>query len=297
MISPFIKNMLFNTRDLLKVAQKHEFAVGAFNVTELSNFKCVFETAEELKAPVIIAVAENEFDFCGKEYFEYVRHRLMSSKIPFALHLDHGHSVQKCMEAIQAGFTSVMIDGSSLPYDENAALTKRVVELAHLCDVSVEGELGTIGNIGTSDECVETGEIIYTRPSDVSDFIARTGCDLLAVAIGTSHGLYPKGKEPKLQIELLKKLRECSSVPLVLHGGSGNLDEELRKAVEAGIRKVNIASEYKAAISRSLNSQMNERHEVKFALMMPQAIEAGKEVVRNRIRLFKSEGKASLYER
>ncbi len=289
--------MLLNTKDLLKIAEENNFTIGAFNVTELSNFKCVYETAQELQAPVIIAVAENEFDFCGKEYFTYIRQQLIKSYVPFALHLDHAHTVEKCMEAIQAGFTSVMIDGSSLPYEQNVDITKRVSEIAHMVNVSVEGELGTIGNIATSDEGVESNEIIYTRVEDVVDFVDKTDCDLLAVAIGTSHGLYPKGKEPKLQIELLKEIKKVATVPLVLHGGSGNLDEELDKAARAGIRKINIASEYKAAISRSLNNQMNERHEVKFALMMPQAIEEGKKVVRNRIRLFRSDGKASLYYR
>ncbi|MBQ7888993.1 MAG: ketose-bisphosphate aldolase [Erysipelotrichaceae bacterium] len=289
--------MLLNTKELLRIAEENGFTIGAFNVTELSNFKCVFETAERLDAPTIIAVAENEFEFCGKDYFRFVIDKLKESSVPFALHLDHGRSVKMCQRAIQAGFTSVMIDGSSLSFEENVELTRQVTELAHLADVSVEAELGTIGNVGTSDEGVETTEIIYTQPNQVIEFVEKTNCDLLAVAIGTSHGLYAKGTEPRLQIDLLKKLKKVSSVPLVLHGGSSNLDEELSKACKEGIRKINIASEYKAAISRALNRIMNETKEVKFALMLPAAIEEGKKVVEHKMRLFDSVDKAKYYRR
>ena len=132
--------MLITMKELLKVASKHHFTIGAFNVTEVSNFKCVFETAEELQAPTIIAVAANELDFCEKEYYQYVREKLMNSQVPYCLHLDHGRSLQDCLRAIQAGFTSVMFDGSHLPYEENAAQTKAIAEIAHCIDVSVEGE-------------------------------------------------------------------------------------------------------------------------------------------------------------
>lgn len=286
--------MLLNTRDLLAVAEENNFTVGAFNVTELANLKCVVETAEELLSPTIVAVAESEFDFCGKDYFEFVRHRLRESPIPFALHLDHGHTKEKCMAAIQAGFTSVMIDGSSHPFEENVKLTKEVVRFAHLADVSVEGEIGTIGTLGTSDEGGAAG-IVYSTPEEVVSFTERTGCDLLAIAIGTSHGLYPKGFEPKLQIELLKEIKKASSVPLVLHGGSSNLDEEIRKACEEGVRKINIASDYKSAMSYCMNDRMNRTREFKFALLLPEAVEAGKAVVREKMRLFGSAGKANLY--
>lgn len=288
--------MLLNTKTLLDVAEKNNFTIGAFNVTELSNFKCVFETAEELNAPCIIAVAETEFDLCGIEYFEYIKHCLKESAIPFALHLDHGHTEEKCMQAIQAGFTSVMIDGSSLNYKDNVELTKRVVQFAHLGNVSVEGELGTIGALNVKDdEGAAADKIIYTQPEEVQDFISKTNCDLLAIAIGTSHGIYAKGCEPKLQIELLKEIKAVTSVPLVLHGGSSNLDEEIKKACDAGIRKINIASEYKAAMSHSLYEQMKDHGEIKYALMMPNSIVEGKKVVAHKMKLFHSVDKARLY--
>lgn len=165
------------------------------------------------------------------------------------LHLDHGRTLQDILRAIQAGFTSVMFDGSELPYEENIRQTKAVVDLAHLVGVSVEGEVGTIGIMNYSDEG-GVDHITYTRPEEVVDFTAKTGIDSLAVAIGTSHGLYPEGFVPKLQLDLLKELKQVSPVPLVLHGGSDNPDEEIRQACQIGIRKVNIASDYKAAYSR-----------------------------------------------
>lgn len=285
--------MLITMKELLKVASDHKFTIGAFNVTEVSNFKCVFETAEELQAPTIIAVAANELDFCEKEYYQYVREKCMNSQVPYCLHLDHGRSLKDCLTAIQAGFTSVMFDGSHLPYDENVRQTKEVVDLAHLVNVSVEGELGTIGNTGNSDE--GGSEIVYTQPEEVVDYVAKTGVDTLAIAIGTSHGLYPEGFKPKLQLELLKQIKAVSDIPLVLHGGSGQDDEQVRQASHIGIQKINVASEYKAAYSYELNRIINETRDFKFAITMPKAMEAAKEVIRHKMDVFGCIDKAYLY--
>nr|WP_255489643.1 class II fructose-bisphosphate aldolase [Erysipelothrix sp. HDW6A] len=199
-------------RDLLKVAKENHFTIGAFNVTEVSNFNCVFEVAEELQSPTIIAVAVNELDFCEKEYYSYIREKLMNSRVPYCLHLDHGDSMKSCLRAIQSGFTSVMIDGSHLPFEENIAITKQVVDIAHLLNVSVEGELGTIGDLGNSDEG-GAEKIIFTQPAEAKEFIDRTGVDTLAIAIGTSHGLYPEGFKPELQLDLLAKIVEKVDLP------------------------------------------------------------------------------------
>lgn len=286
--------MLYNMKDFLAVAEEHSFSVGAFNVSEVSNFRCVVEEAEKQNAPAIVAVAVNELDLCTRDYFLYVRQRLAGSRIPFVLHLDHGRTLKDCLRAIQAGFTSVMIDGSALGYEENVSQTKKVVEIAHLLDVSVEGEVGTIGIMDYSDEG-GVKDITYTRPEEVTDFVERTGVDTLAVAIGTSHGLYPKGFVPHLQLELLKELKAVSKVPLVLHGGSNNPDEEMRKACQYGIRKINIASDYKAVFSREMNRIMNETGDFKLALLMPQAMGPAREVIRQKMELFGSIGKASCY--
>lgn len=286
--------MLLNMRDLLKVAKENHFTIGAFNVTEVSNFNCVFEVAEELQSPTIIAVAVNELDFCEKEYYSYIREKLMNSRVPYCLHLDHGDSMKSCLRAIQSGFTSVMIDGSHLPFEENIAITKQVVEIAHLLDVSVEGELGTIGDLGNSDEG-GAEKIIFTQPDEAKEFIDRTGVDTLAIAIGTSHGLYPEGFKPELQLDLLAKIVAKVDLPLVLHGGSGQDDNQIREASKLGIQKINVASEYKAAISFELARIINEEQDFKFSRTLPKAILAGKEVVRHKMKVFGSDNKSHLY--
>lgn len=286
--------MLLNMRDLLKVAKENHFTIGAFNVTEVSNFNCVFEVAEELQSPTIIAVAVNELDFCEKEYYSYIREKLMNSRVPYCLHLDHGDSMKSCLRAIQSGFTSVMIDGSHLPFEENIAITKQVVDIAHLLNVSVEGELGTIGDLGNSDEG-GAEKIIFTQPAEAKEFIDRTGVDTLAIAIGTSHGLYPEGFKPELQLDLLAKIVEKVDLPLVLHGGSGQDDNQIREASKLGIQKINVASEYKAAISFELARIINEEQDFKFSRTLPKAILAGKEVVRHKMKVFGSDNKSHLY--
>lgn len=210
------------------------------------------------------------------------------------LHLDHGKSVEQCMKAIQAGFTSVMLDGSELPYEENVSLTKEMSGLAHMVDVSVEGEIGTIGVMSNSEEGgVE--HVTYTNPEDVVDFVTKTGVDCLAIAIGTAHGIYPKGFVPKLQLELLEKIQAVSPVPLVLHGGSNNPDEEIREACRIGIRKVNISSDFKYAFFKKVNQVIEETGGFIPAKVLNPGIEDAKQVIREKMELFGSLGKAGLY--
>lgn len=287
--------MLINMKEMLKIADENNFAVGAFNATESSLFRTVVEEAEKLNAPAIIQVSTGEFDFATKEFYAYVKERLMESKVPFVLHLDHGHTLEECMKAIQAGFTSVMIDGSKLPYEENVALTKKVVEIAHMVNVSVEGEIGTIGEMVGSDEG-GVKNVTYTKPEDVVDFVGKTGIDCLAIAIGTAHGLYPKGFVPKLQLELLKEIKKVTPVPLVLHGGSNNPDDEIREACVIGIRKVNISSDFKYAFFTKLNEVLTTTGGFVPAKVLGPAIEAAKVVVGQKMELFGSVGKADLYK-
>ena len=249
--------MLVSMKYLLDKAKDADFAVGAFNATELALVRSVVEQAEESDSPAIIEASAGEFEFVTKDFYKYVIERCKDSRVPFALHLDHGHTVEECVRAIQAGFTSVMIDGSTLPYEENVALTKKVVEIAHAAGVTVEGEIGTIGAIGNSDEGGVTN-ITYTRPEDVVDFVEKTGVDCLAIAIGTAHGIYPKGYTPKLQLELLEEIKKIAPVPLVLHGGSNNPDDEIAKACKIGIAKVNISSDIKYAYFKKLDEVYKE---------------------------------------
>ena len=286
--------MLVSMKYLLDKAKDADFAVGAFNATELALVRSVVEQAEESDSPAIIEASAGEFEFVTKDFYKYVIERCKDSRVPFALHLDHGHTVEECVRAIQAGFTSVMIDGSTLPYEENVALTKKVVEIAHAAGVTVEGEIGTIGAIGNSDEGGVTN-ITYTRPEDVVDFVEKTGVDCLAIAIGTAHGIYPKGYTPKLQLELLEEIKKIAPVPLVLHGGSNNPDDEIAKACKIGIAKVNISSDIKYAYFKKLDEVYKETGDFVPAKVMGPAIVDTKAVVKNKMELFNSIGKASLY--
>lgn len=286
--------MLINMKNMLDIADKNGFAVGAFNATESSLFRSVVEEAEKQNAPAIVQVAPGEFDFATREFYSYVRERLANSKVPFVLHLDHGKTIEECMRAIQAGFTSVMMDGSALAYEENVEITRKVVELAHMVGVSVEGEIGTIGVMSNSDEGgVEN--VTYTNPDEVVDFVSKTGVDCLAIAIGTAHGIYPKGFKPKLQLDLLREIKRKSSVPLVLHGGSNNPDDEIREACHIGIAKVNISSDFKYAFFKKVNEVIMETGGFIPAKVLNPGIEEAKKVIYDKLQLFDSVGKAALY--
>ena len=286
--------MLINMKEMLEVAEQNHFAVGAFNATESSLFRSVVEEAEAQDAPAIVQVAPGEFDFATREFYTYVRERLAGSRVPFVLHLDHGKNMEQCMKAIQAGFTSVMLDGSELPYEENVRVTREVADLAHMVGVSVEGEVGTIGVMSNSEEGgVE--HVTYTDPGDVVDFVNRTGVDCLAIAIGTAHGIYPKGFVPKLQLELLEEIKKVSSVPLVLHGGSNNSDEEIRRACRIGIRKVNISSDFKYAFFKKVNQVIEETGGFIPAKVLTPGICEARKVIREKMELFGSLGKGGLY--
>lgn len=286
--------MLINLEEMLSIAEEHDFTVGAYNVTESSMLEAVVTEAEECSAPAIIAAATNEFNFAGEPFYAYARERLTKSKVPLVLHLDHGHTFAECQRAIRAGFTSVMIDGSLLPYEENVSLTRQVVEAAHAVGVSVEAEIGTIGANDTSEEEGVSG-ITYTNPRDVMDFSARTCIDALAIAIGTAHGQYPKGYEPHLKLDLISEIRELTSIPLVLHGGSNNPDDEIREGCKRGLRKVNISSDFKVAYYREVGKLLNETSDYFPARILPIGMAAVREVVSHKMDLFGCKGKADLY--
>ncbi|MDY6282057.1 MAG: ketose-bisphosphate aldolase [Erysipelotrichaceae bacterium] len=286
--------MLVSMKYLLDKAKDSDFAVGAFNASELTLFRAVIEEAEKLDSPVIVQASAGEFNFATRYFNDYVTKRAAVSNVPVALHLDHGHTVEEVIAAIQAGFTSVMIDGSMLPYEENVKLTKKVVDIAHAVGVTVEGEIGTIGAIANSDEGGVTN-ITYTKPDEVVDFVSKTGVDCLAIAIGTAHGIYPKGYVPKLQLDLLKEIKKVAPVPLVLHGGSNNPDDEIAEACRIGIAKVNISSDMKYAYFKKLNEVYAETGGFVPSKVMTPAIDAAKEVIGQKMSLFNSVNKASLY--
>lgn len=286
--------MLMNMKKLLKVANENNFAVPAFNISDYSMFNGIMEVSEEENAPVIIAIHPDELDHIGTDLLSAIREKAYKSTVPVCIHLDHGASYEQVLLAIQSGFTSVMIDGSRLSFKENIATCKKVVEAAHVVNVSVEGELGTIGS--TDDEA-EAGAntIIYTNPDDAAKFVADSGVDTLAIAIGTCHGIYPKGMIPELKLDLLKEIKAKVSIPLVLHGGSNNADEEIGESVTLGINKINISSDIKVGYFEKMREVLEDKGLREPLTIQPPCIEAMKKVASHKIKLFKADGKASLY--
>lgn len=278
--------MLINMKEMLEVAQKHQFAVPAFNAGTGQLMTAMMESAEEKQAPVIMAIHPDELRFLRDSFIASVIYEANHSKVPMVLHLDHGASVEDCVHAIQLGFTSVMIDGSHLPFAENIALTKQVVDLAHACGVSVEGELGTIGQTGNSIEKGAT-EITYTDPADAKEFVEKTGVDSLAVAIGTAHGIYPKGFVPQLKLDLITAIRNNVEVPLVLHGGSSNPDKEISDSVKLGIAKINISSDIKFSFMTAVQEYLSERgFEREPNVIYPSCIRACRDTIEEKMALF-----------
>lgn len=283
-------------KELLAVANEHNFAVPAFNISDYNMFNGIMEVSEEKEAPVILAIHPDELNLIHPEMVAGMIARVNKSPIPAAIHLDHGSSFDQVLAAIQAGFTSVMIDASSLPYEENVAICKKVADAAHAVNVSVEGELGTIGNTD-SHETTAPDEILYTDPEQARDFIEKTGIDCLAIAIGTCHGIYPKDKKPELRIDILDEIKKAVTAPLVLHGGSSNKDSEIAKAVEHGVNKINISSDIKVVYYNKMREVLKDESLREPFAIQPACQAAMKEVAVQKIELFQADGKAKLYQR
>ena len=287
--------MLVNLQQILQPAKERGFAVGAFNVTESTMFKAVVEEAETLHAPCIIQVSPNEFEFSGKDLYTYFVSRLEKSGNPFALHYDHSRNYEGCVRAVQAGFSSVMFDGSYLPYEENVRMTRAVVQMAHAAGVSVEAEIGRIGETADFDAGVVT-DMHYTSPEEALRFCEDTQVDALAVSIGTVHGLIPKGYRPQLQLALLEQITAVVPVPLVLHGGSGTPEGDVAQACRSGICKVNISSEFKNAYYQSAKDFILENPtKVSPTLVLKDAVQQVRNVVNRKLTTFGAVGKAKYY--
>lgn len=248
---------LVNSRELLQDAQAHGYAVGAFNVENMEMMQAVVAAAEAESAPLILQTTPSTLRYAGPAVFAAMARAIAGkARVPVAIHLDHGDSFELCRQAAWDGYTSVMIDGSKLPLEDNIILVRRVVQMAG--DISqqpaVEAELGRLGGKEDSLE-VKPGEDIYTDPGEAARFVEETGIDSLAVAIGTAHGFY-KGK-PKLDFDRLAQLRDAVSVPLVLHGSSGVPDEDVQRAISLGVCKVNFATELRAAYTEAARQTLS----------------------------------------
>ena len=287
--------MLVTMKELLEVAQKNHFAVPAFNAGTGQLLSGMMESAEEKKAPVIMAIHPDELKFLRDSFVSSVIYEANHTKVPVAIHLDHGGTYEQCLHAIQLGFTSVMIDGSLLSFEENIALTKKVVAAAHPLGVTVEGELGTIGQTGDSIEGGVT-KITYTNPADAKRFVEETGVDALAIAIGTAHGIYPKGFVPKLKLDLLTEIRNTVSTPLVLHGGSSNKDEEIAESVKRGICKINISSDIKFSFMKGVEKYLKEKgFEREPNVIYPSCIRMARDTMEEKMALFNDVDKVKCF--
>ncbi|MBF7081496.1 class II fructose-1,6-bisphosphate aldolase [Desulfallas sp. Bu1-1] len=277
--------------DLLKAADAGGYAVGAFNCNNMEIVQAIAAAAEAERAPVIMQASQGAIKYAGIEYITAMAKTAASLvNVPVALHLDHGTSFEQVMQCIRAGFSSVMIDGSKHSLEDNIALTKQVVAAARPVGVSVEAELGKIG--GTEDDIhVNEADAFFTDPEEARVFVRETGVDALAVAIGTAHGRY-KG-EPKLDFARLEKIRSLVNIPIVLHGSSGVPGDAIREAIRLGVRKVNIDTNIREAfVDRCREIIAAYPDEIDPRKILGPAREAAVELIREKIRLFGSSGKA-----
>ena len=253
--------MLVNMKDMLNKAKDEKYAVGQFNINNLEWTIAVLKKAQELNSPVILGVSSGASKYmCGFNVVSAMVKELIKSlniTVPVALHLDHGDSFEICKSAIDAGFTSVMIDASHYEYEENVRITKEVVEYAKKFNVSVESELGRVG--GQEDNVVSQG-VVYADVNECADFVKRTGIDCLAPALGSVHGPY-KG-EPKLGFKEMLEIKEATDKPLVLHGGSGIPDYQIKEAISRGTCKINVNTECQQEWTKLVRETLNNDSEV-----------------------------------
>lgn len=252
--------MLVNLKEILKIAEEKNIAIGAFNVTSIDACRAVIQAAEEMNSPVIIQFAECHECYTRLEDIAPVMVRNAKiAEVPVCVHLDHGDHVSYLKKALELGFTGVMIDMSDLPFDENVKITKEVVEMARQYGASVEAELGSMGRreTGRGDQSGDEDPTkIYTDPDLAAKFVKLTGIDALACSFGTTHGIYLK--EPKLNFDILKRTRDnVGLIPIVMHGGSGVGEEDVHKSIDAGVRKINCFTYVDKAVGQEMKDEAN----------------------------------------
>ena len=285
--------MLVSMKEMLEKAREGKYAVGLFNAVNVEMARAIIETAEELNAPVIVGTAEVLLPAMNLERVaEYLVPMAKKAKVPVCVHYDHGLTFEKCMEALQLGFSSVMYDCSTDTYEDNVAKVAEMVKICHAMGASVEGELGHVGdNEGSaegSDHLLDPSAF-FTDVTLAKDFVERTGVDALAVAVGNAHGDYKF--PPKLDFDRISDIAARTGVPLVLHGGSGLSDSDFRTAIQRGICKVNIFTDIDKAGKAGVEEGIAAGAKTLMGLI-PYSIAAMKKVVANKMELFGSIGKA-----
>lgn len=281
--------MLVNMKEMLEDARRGGYGVGFFNAVNVEMARAVVETAEELRAPVIVGTAEILLPCTPMERVaEYLVPMAKKASVPVAVHYDHGLTFDKCMEALKLGFTSIMYDCSTAPYEENLSNVAEMVKICRAMGATVEGELGHVGDNEGAGRLANPSDY-YTDPAVAADFVRRTGVDCLAVAVGNAHGDYKF--PPKLDFQRITDISRIADVPLVLHGGSGLSDGDFREAVKRGVSKINIFTDLdkagRAGVEKGLGAGAGTLMQ-----LIPYVIDAMKAVVRNKIELFGSAGRA-----
>lgn len=284
--------MLIPFREITRDALRRRYAVGAFNCLSVENVMGAVAAAEELHSPIILQLAEVQFPEAPMELMAPVFLRAArDAKVPVAVHLDHGRSIETCIRAVRDGFTSVMFDGAELPFEENAEQTRLVVRLAHAAGVDVEAELGRVGDTGFGGEGTAAAAAdVFTDVEESARFIARTGTDTLAIAIGNLHGRYTA--TPRLNIARLREIHARNAVPLVLHGGSGTSEEDFKACIRNGICKINVATAIQIAAAEAVAEYLARGGSPGYIGIKRRIIEASQRAVAEHIRLFESDGKA-----
>ncbi len=278
---------LVSSKEILQDAYDHHYAIGAFAGHNLEMIKAIVSAAEELDSPVIIQTTPGTINYLGIGFaVNMVKEAAEQVRIPVSLHLDHGDSFRCVNQCLRNGYTSIMVDGSSLGYEENITLTKKVVEVCHDVGVPVEAELGTIGGVEDGLD-VDRADVQFTDPDIAEEFVIRTGIDFLAPAFGTAHGIYKL--EPKLDFSRLKAISDLVRLPLVMHGASGLSKEHLQKAVQLGVSKVNFSTELKKSFVQELRNYLSyhsgEEDPRKYFVS---ARESVKRIVKNKISTLQS---------
>lgn len=281
--------MLVNMNDVLLPAKEGRYAVGFFNAVNMEMARAIIETAEELRSPVMVGTAEVLLPAMSLEHVaEYLLPMARKASVPVCVHYDHGLTFEKCMEALRLGFTSVMYDCSTADYETNIANVSEMTRICHAMGVTVEGELGHVGdNEGAG--MLDDPSAYFTDPDIARDFVIRTGVDSLAVAVGNAHGDYKF--PPKLDFDRISVISEGTDLPLVLHGGSGLADYDFREAIRRGICKVNIFTDIDKAGKRGVERGLTAGEKTMMGLI-PYEIDEMKQVVREKMTLFGSVGKA-----
>lgn len=282
--------MYVSMKEMLKHASENKYAVMACNCINYEQAKAICEAAAEEAAPVIIDIAPRQMKLHAtpEVMAPMIKEIAEPLDVPVALNLDHGADYHDIVRCLKAGYSSVMVDASSYDFEENVRRTRLITSLAHECGASVEAELGHVGQAAAGDG---RSADMYTNVDMACEFVERTGCDALAVAIGTAHGKYPEGFVPQLDFDRLAELKEALKMPLVLHGGSGAGEENIRRVVELGINKINVCTDLFNYQRDQIRAELNENPDVEYLYMQIHSQEEGKRYIRDYMRMIGSSGR------